>query len=514
MSEVLLLSDNFVFGNYGATRYIGPYVLASQLETAGISCQVIDFFTRHSDFFSYIDQFLSPDLKVVGISSTFLFPAEKAKASKGNRSDGVTNYYSGDLWFNSGDELLRWTQELKNKITAISPDCKLVLGGVKAQFAHWRPEYYQHFDHVFFGAADQSFIEYCQSNKSKNLKIESTERFIYQSEPMKNQNLCPVCHFQNKWGIQVKESLPIEISRGWLFNCKFCHYEKKKSDKKDISQLKNEMIRNYELFGTTVYHFCDDCFNDTRKKVEDVCQMFLSLPFKIDWVSYARVDVAVKFNETLDLMLASGARGLYWGIESFKYEAALAAGKGTHPDLVKDLFIRYRSRFKNQCLAEASFIIGLPGDDEASLNGTYKWLVENDVFDFVTFGALGLMPYTENFDKLIFDYADYSRNPEKYGFTKIEFSPKRYWEHHSMNSEQAHRIATQFSGAYRNHTQRANIFGTIWMYPHLRTLGYTHEQIISFLNQPVDIEKNRREIVRRFDGYLETYFQDIKKDMM
>src|SRR3989344_1759362 len=131
MSEVLLLSDNFVFGNYGPPRYIGPYVLASQLETAGISCQVIDFFTRHSDFFSYIDQFLSPDLKVVGISSTFLFPAEKAKASKGNRSDGVTNYYSGDLWFNSGDELLRWTQELKNKITAISPDCKLVLGGVK-----------------------------------------------------------------------------------------------------------------------------------------------------------------------------------------------------------------------------------------------------------------------------------------------------------------------------------------------------------------------------------------------
>lgn len=50
--------------------------------------------------------------------------------------------------------------------------------------------------------------------------------------------------------------------------------------------------------------------------------------------------------------------------------------------------------------------------------------MENDVLDFLTFGPLGIMPYTENFDNVVLGYADYSRNPAKYGFTKIEFGKK------------------------------------------------------------------------------------------
>jgi radical SAM superfamily enzyme YgiQ (UPF0313 family) len=499
-----------VFGEYGSSRYIGPYVLSSQLNSAGIKTLVIDYFTEVENFFEYISHFISEETSVIGISSTFLFPKASTFANLENRSQGVDLYYTGELWFKEGDELLKWTKQLKQVIHKKSPHCKLILGGVKSQFAHWRPNYYKHFDHIFFGAADQSLLDFFKSIK----EINNTERFLKQDSSLKNQGLCPVTIHNPDSAIQFKEALPVEISRGCLYDCKFCHYEKKSSQRKDLKMLKDELTRNYELFGTTVYHFCDDCFNDTRKKVEETCNAFLQLPFKLEWVAYARADVAVKFNETVDLMLESGARGLYWGIESFDHTAAKQAGKGTHPDLIKEFFLNYREKFKNNCLNEGSFIIGLPGETKHSLHSTLDWLIENDVFDFLTFGPLGIMPYSENFDNVVLDYADYSRNPAKYGFTKIEFGKKKYWEHSTMNSISAKEISSDFTRIWRSRKKSTSIFKTIWLYPHFRTLGYSHEAIFNFLNSDVNSVEIKDEIKLRFKNHRTTYHQHLKKSLL
>jgi hypothetical protein len=496
-----------VFGEYGSNRYIGPYVLASQLNAQGINTLVIDYFTGIENFFEYLSEFISPETSVIGISSTFLFPRAESFKSLDNRSQGVDLYYKGELWFNDGDELLDWSKKLKQVIHKKSPQCKLILGGVKTQFAHWRPQHYKHFDNFFLGASDQSFLNYIQSLRANK----TTERFLKQDASLKNQALCPVTKHQTEHAIQFRESLPVEISRGCLYDCKFCHYEKKSSQRKDLNLLKEELIRNYELFGTSVYHFCDDCFNDTRKKVEDTCNMFLSLPFKIEWVAYARADVAVKFNETADLMLESGARGLYWGIESFDHIAARNAGKGTHPDLVKEFFLKYRPKFKANCLTEGSFIIGLPGESKESLHQTFQWLSENEIFDFLTFGPLGIMPYSENFDNVILDYADYSRNPQKYGFKKVDLGKNKYWEHDTMNSNEARDIASDFTKRWRAEKQATSIFKTIWLYPHFRTLGYGHEEIMGFLQPNVQVESTRTEIVNRFRTHKSNYHQQLRE---
>lgn len=349
-NQIVLLTDNMIFGEYGTSRYIGPYVLATQLREAGFETAIIDYFTSIEDFFNYLEPFLSRDTLVVGISSTFLFPQTPEFGNVEHRSEGIELYYKGELWFETGRKLQEWTGQLKSLMQKKSPYASLILGGVKSQFAHWRPEFYQNFDHVFLGAADHSIITLAEELKSGK----PSERFIKQNNSLKNQGLCPVTMHPSINAIQPNESLPVEISRGCLYDCKFCHYEKKQSQRKDLKLLKEELINNYEKFGTSVYHFCDDCFNDTRKKVEDTCNMFLQLPFKLEWVAYARPDVAVKFNETVDLMLESGARGLYWGIESFDFEAARGAGKGTDPELIKDFFHRYQPKFRGRCITEGS----------------------------------------------------------------------------------------------------------------------------------------------------------------
>lgn len=95
--------------------------------------------------------------------------------------------------------------------------------------------------------------------------------------------------------------------------------------------------------------------NYTRKKVEETCNAFLQLPFKLEWVAYAITDVAVKFNEIVNLLLESGVRGLYWGIESFDHTAVKQAGKGTHPDLIKEFCLNFREKLKKSCLNDGFF---------------------------------------------------------------------------------------------------------------------------------------------------------------
>src|SRR5690606_35918718 len=142
--------------------------------------------------------------------------------------------------------------------------------------------------------------------------------------------------------------------------------------------LKTEFVRNYENFGTTVYHFCDDCFNDSRAKVESVCNVIGQLPFKIEWISYARVDLAIRAPETLEMMIESGVKGLYFGVESFNSVVAKNAGKGVPSEQVKQFLLDFKSKYKNQCLLQASFISGLPGETVESFNETGDWLVSHD----------------------------------------------------------------------------------------------------------------------------------------
>ncbi len=510
MSDVLLLNDNMVFGTFGTSRYMGPYVLASQLERQGIETRVIDYFTRHPDFFNYLESFLSSETKILGLATTFLFPQQNIFQE--HRNEGLDRYYTGELWFEKGEDLKTWFTQLRAVLDRKAPQCKIVIGGTKAQFAHWRSEFYGEVDFINLGPGDQSlaalYWDLVKNNTPKTLtewngKILSHEGFL------KRNALCPTCDFKAVWGIQKQESLPIEIARGCIYNCKFCHYEKRESFKKSLDDLKQEFIRNYENFGTTTYHFCDDCFNDSRKKVEDTCNMFLSLPFQLNWVSYARTDVAVKFPETIDLMIESGARGVYWGIESFDYKTALRAGKGTHPDRVKEMLLNFSAKYKDRCLSEGSFIVGLPGETQETLEQTMQWLQENPVFDYATFGALGLMPYTADLDNFVFDFADYSRNPEKYGFKKVSFRPN-YWEHETMNSKEAGALAAQMARRWRE-VQPPGIIRTIWLYPHLRSLGYSHEDAFQMRSASEKDPQRREEVKSRFAKFLLNYFEELQR---
>ncbi|MGZ3660306.1 MAG: B12-binding domain-containing radical SAM protein [Bdellovibrionota bacterium] len=505
MADVVLLSDSLIFGPRGDPRYMAPYALATQLEKNGFDTAVIDYFTRVPDFFRYLENFLGPETLFVGLSSTFLSVQPEERAS---RDLNLDVYSMGALWFSSGAELECWLDELRALLDRICPAAKIVLGGSKALRLILEGWGKKQIDYFGLSASETSLVELAQS-----LRISSAPKTFsqYRVTVLDNREAlltkqCPETVLSHKFAIQPGEALPIEVSRGCVFNCKFCYFDKKESTRKPIGILRDEILRNYELFGTTVYSFCDDCFNDFRGKVDEVCGMLLKLPFKVEWISYARLDLAIREPDSLELMIESGARGLFFGVESFNWEVAKRAGKGVPTEKIKAFIENFHHKYRDRCLLELSFIIGLPGETVESQLATEKWLLENPLYDFISIGKLQLSPYSAKLDSAVIDFADYARRPEHYGFREVSPDGKE-WSHDTMSSRQAQELLEGF-WERKFHGQYSAI-NHIWRYPVLRSLGFGWSEIARMAREPEKSHEWAELAKVRFADFLERYRADL-----
>lgn len=519
MSEVIFLSDVREYKsdiNPGWGRSIGPYVLSKKARQAGFSSIVIDHFTSLKSIWEILEKAISHETFFIGFSSTFL--SVEINDSK-KLSQGIKNYSSGALWLESSGELKEFITKLRSiAISRSSKKVQIAIGGTKALMSIMNSEIRQLFDVFFIGKTESYFDQYLHQIKNEqHVPYQNFENSRYLTENSYNEktNLILDNIFTHQDAILPNESLPIEIAKGCMYNCKFCHFEKQESFRRNSKNLKEELIRNYEMFGTQKYFFLDDCFNDLKNKVYDICETFLQLPFRIEWVSYARVDVAVRFPDTLDLMVESGARGLFWGLETFDHNVGKKIGKGTDPELVKNMLIELKRKHKNRCLSMGSFIIGLPGESEDSLQKTLDWIIEANALDLVYCPVLSIRPYSEKLDKAVIDYADFSRNPEKYGFELVRFSPEYYWKHSTMDLNRAHEIRLHWRNSMRKARVGQDSFITcIFQYPHARSLGYSHEEVVNLIKNGQWEDPLHLEFVERQKKHLLEYESCLIKSLI
>lgn len=480
--KFLIITDNTSYV-IGGPRYIGPYRIASELENAGIETFVVDRFYRFADFFDFLRQFLTEDFVGIGLSTTFLTPPSFLQTFDrySSRAKRSSSYYNTGIISADADKRKAWFVELKEIMTELAPKAKLFIGGAKAQFFyHGMYDDLSEIDYVVMGVVDKIFPEVLKdlmAGQEPRHKMMGNKRVIDTAKHYVQPKVCPPHVWKKHWFVQQNEALPIEIGRGCAFNCKFCNYDKRENLRKTLDDLKQEFISNYENYGVQQYHFVDDCFNDSRAKVEEVCNLLLSLPFKVEWASYLRFDLAIKFPETADLIVESGGRAFHWGVESLTYEVARRAGKGTHSDKVKEFIVDFAKKHKGLCYSTGSFISGLPGETEESWKSQFEWLLKSETFDFIQVGPLGIAPYRQEFDGSVIDYADYSRNPGKYGFEKMDIQ-SGYWKHETMDSVHAQELSDWAMAKWKekiNH--REGISTDIWIYPMLRSMGYTQSEV-------------------------------------
>jgi hypothetical protein len=501
--QTIIFSD-VLYPGYG--KNAGAYRIATELRNAGYSCQVVDFFCHYTpeEIEKIINKFVTSETLWVGFSTTFMLPVAMEEAdSEGQYFDKMGGAKITDI--NSAYPFSSDTmRDIFNSIRSRNPRTKIVVGGARSSAAQSydgmlrrvKADYYVH------GYADVSIVALTKwiedpantepsFSNSRRSAIDSTRDYDFE-----HYNTSGIRYLQSDI-ITADEYLPIEIARGCIFKCKFCNFAllgKKRGDYTRTKEvLVNEFIYNYETFGTTNYMFMDETTNDSMEKAEFLLEVTNSLPFKIRWGGYARLELYANNPEMAAVMQATGAVHNFFGIETFNKRSGEVIGKGMHPDKVKSVLANLKQIWHNNVSITAGIIVGLPYETRATLAELEQYLLS----DSCAIDAWVIHPLI-----LVDGMASmFGQDPGKYGYHFNRSESRMQWHNSEMNFADAVEIATHI----RNVTMsKARI--NSWSHMRLQNLGYSQAEVDSMTVQDyfdrMDAIQHKK--LSRKDLYLES----------
>lgn len=400
--------------------------MAHFLREHGYTVQVIDFTDSFSteELTNALNMYTTNETQCIGISTTFY------------------NDFNVEIFLSERNFTISIPTNIEIAISNIKtkyPQIKTVLGGAKSLAG----ENIDWIDCVIHGHGEDKMLEYLK-NLSKPNKLQVISKDLPKSiraDPITKQfNIETLNHrFIKEDYISTNEVLPIEISRGCIFKCKFCSYPligKKKMDYlRNAELIKEEMIFNYENYGTTSYFFGDDTFNDSTFKIETLHNAIISLPFKINFTCYLRLDLLHRYQEQIPMLTNMGLISPFFGIESLNQRSATSIGKGMDSGKVKDFLLElYYDKWKEQVPIYLSFIIGLPYETKQSIEETFKWVSSTDLTP--SFQPLSI--FSDSLYK-----SEFEKNIDKYGYN-IDANT-RQWSNEFFTQQEAEQLAKEYN---------------------------------------------------------------------
>lgn len=483
----------------GVSRYTAPYRLATELREKNHSCQVIDFISAYNDIEiqSLLDKFINKSTVLLAFTNTFIYTTYTATKSLTGRNQ---KHFLDDSIF--GD-LRAKIEYICFKAKEINPNLKVAMGGSTSNIVDLNCV-----DYWCTGMGDVSLPSIVYSLKNNlpvmRKKLGNNSVMINSNDdyPFNEFNHSKII-WTNQDAVQPDEWLPIEISRGCRFRCSFCYFPLNGKTSKDYLKnpqvLKEELIKNHKDYGISSYVFSDDLYNDSIEKVQMYHEVFTSLPFKISWVSYGRLDLIYAHPEMRELLLESGCKSLYLGIETFNKKAGGKVGKGLGKQKIIKTLKYLNETWKGKINLGAGFIVGLPTETQESLDDTFKWLMSKEnTLDFFIFYPLHIQKENTN-DTY---QAKMSKDPTKFGYT-LESGDIDGWE----SKEMSHNEAQKISSKYNLMATARNTLGG-FMIPRLCNMGYEME---SFMNREIikKIVLDKESYKRRKKQFIDNYLKDI-----
>ena len=338
------------------------------------------------------------------------------------------------------------------------------------QFVEWVREKYPHI-HILGGTQSMDKIlpfnldwycfgygEYAMLELIKNLKdgtpnnmkyyqignkkiINAQEH--YKAFPKKSMKIS----YEDRDFIKPWEILPMEWSRGCIFRCAFCTYPilgVRDDHSRDENDLYEEMIENYERWGTKYYALADETVNDYQEKLERYAKVIKKLPFKPRFGGYARGDIIVGRKKSWETYIELGFMNHFYGIESLHHPSAKAVGKGMDSGRLKDgllEFKEYALQNHDFYAGHISLIAGLPNETLKTLDEGNDWIKKNWYDNFCAIGILSInLPlYQGKYGEIAKKLGTLSlieQNPESYGYKiKGEMRKQGLWQMDKLNKD-------------------------------------------------------------------------------
>lgn len=478
-------------------RSMGAYQLAHFLRENGYTVQVIDF-TDHfteDELIATVDKFVTKNTLVLGLSTTFYSNHLNTKYIRGTR----------DRF-----EILEIPENIVNTITTVKTkhnNIKILVGGSKSLSAENLPMV----DKAIHGYAEDEVLDYLNKLPNNHKKKKSNIIPIRSNDqPIKVEKIFDIETLNHRFIDQdcvlPGETLPLEVSRGCIFKCSFCAFPlngKSKFDYlRDPAKIKDELIYNYEKFGTTNYFLSDDTFNDSTYKIENLHKVITSLPFKIKFTTYLRLDLLHAHQEQIIMLKEMGLASPFFGIESLNQKSVSSIGKGMKVEKIKDFLLElHHNHWGPEIPITCSFIIGLPHETRKTLNETYEWVVNAPINSL--FFPLTLT--NKSFYK-----SEFHDNYEKYGYRFDEKSG--YWENDEFNFDIAHELSEQFNSKL----MYSDDLPSSWFLMTLLNHGYSFDEAIKTQIKDLNYSRIMKHMKRNIQAYknkldfINTNFEDQK----
>jgi hypothetical protein len=429
--DTLFLPYHPHLGRSRPRKSLGPYRIATEVRKSGFTCQVIQLFTS----------FTSEELEQV--------------CKKFIDHDTISVSFSTVYWLTSRfPSIGTIVSSIINETKKINSNTKIIFGGPNSIILL---DHVKNVDAVFLGYSEKQFTDYMISVRDKTSVPAYTRKenntLVY--DVTSSDQTFDFCRsqviYQPEDCIDYGEPTIIEVGRGCIFKCKFCAYPmtgKKKLDFiKHYDVLTEELIYNYEHYGIYKYLLSDDTFNDSTEKIKELHKVFTSLPFKIYFSCYLRLDLLHAHREQINLLKEMGLRSCHFGVESFHDRAASSIGKGLSGDKAKKFLEELKNElWKDEVKIGISLIIGLPHETYESCQETNQWILDsNNLVDKVTIQELVLVNPTS--DRSPYK-SEFQINSAKYGYYWSNSKDSWSWKNLSSpisNRESAVEIASQLT---------------------------------------------------------------------
>ena len=451
MFNVVLFTDTVDFNV--KSRGYGVHRLASHIRSHGYSCLVIDFSSvvTWDIYTSILDKAIGEDTLAVGYSTTwmpFKFPDIGVRTSNPGEGDGLDRdrfSIPSLVTAFAKDEYASWIGYVKKK----NPKTKTILGGAKIDFYLNAPT-----DFVIVGMGEIETIDLLDSLSGK------TKRIFNRIIDHDRKAHAPTWDFRESTTryteldfIQPQETLNLEVARGCKFKCAYCSYpligQKTQNYLKKSSVLRDEILENYERWGTTKYFIVDDTFNDSTEKIQMFADVSQSLPFELKFWAYLRADIIAAHPEQIQLLKDAGIQETYFGIETFNPKTAKFIGKGMAHDRITDTLYKCKESWGSRSYIAAGIIIGLPYETQATIKKAVDFFSRKD--SPVDLANLFPLSIIGNHDLIKYMYmSEIDRNYSKYGYyfpnPEINFFNWRKDDDTDISSyEQAEILANEFN---------------------------------------------------------------------
>ena len=418
--------------HFGGMRTIGSHKAAWAARQHGYTVQVISRVQIYTleQVVKVAMPFVGPDT-IIGVSTALIISTDSSNPRDANA--GI--YYDNQRHV---QKMVDITNSLR-----LLYDNLVLLGGTNAD------AYKDMFDadHCIKGEAENSLP----------MLLDKIKRHGIQRKPYDWD--ITTCNF--KWHptdfIQQKEPLPLEMDRGCIFKCKFCQYDqtgkRRGTFEKSTEILRQELIDNYDKYKTTYYWLMADTFNDDDIRMNEFCDVLESLPFKIHFAGFTRMDLLYRFQKTARRLYENGLVGCAFGIESLHPAASNAIGKGWNGRKGKEALKHlYKNIFEENISFTMMNILGLPGEPIEHALQSVDWYLEADMGD-VLYQPLGVSDPARRPNYI--SSSEFDRDPSKYGYSFPDPKDPIYWVNDQTNFrkclEMADTIATRVQPNNRRH---------------------------------------------------------------